>query len=114
MQPDSYDSMAKALANVGLVAQKQNENQLVVSCQECAVWPNRGNSFWLSRKEGVWYLSTWLPAGYEVPSDRDIVALCSACMVGPSAMYRVPAGLVTQFQLRELDEDEYERLFPSG
>ena len=114
MQPDSYDSMAKALAKVGLVAQKRNENQLVVSCQEGAVQPNRGNSFWLSRREGAWYLSTWLPSGYQVPADRDIVALCSACMGGTSAMYRVPAALVMQFQLRELGEDEYERLFGGG
>jgi hypothetical protein len=111
MQPESYGGMRKALAGLGLVGQIQNENQLVVSSQEGAPWPNRGNSFWLSRKQGAWYLSTWLPAGYRIPAGQDIVALCSACMGGPSAMYRVPRELIERFGLQELEENEYERLF---
>ena len=113
MQPDSYDAVTEALAKLGLVGVMQRREQLVVSAQEGPVWPNRSNSFWLSRKQGTWYLSTWLPAGYKVPSDQDLVALCSACMGGPAAMYRVPPELVQRFGLQELDENEYERLFPS-
>src|SRR5260221_256963 len=111
MQPDSYDAVAKALAKHGLVGQMQREDQFVVSSQEGPVWPNRGNSFWLSRKQGTWYLSTWLPAGYRVPADHDLVALCSACMGGPAAMYRVPREVIERFGLQELEENEYERLF---
>jgi hypothetical protein len=77
------------------------------------VWPNRGNSFWLSRKAGAWYLSTWLPVGYRVPPDQDLVALCSACMGGRSAMYRVPPEVIERFGLQELEDNEYERLFSS-
>ncbi len=113
MQPDSYEAMRKALAEVGLVGQKQGEEQLVVSTQEGPVWPNRGNSFWLSHRQRTWYLSTWLPAGYRVPPDQDLVALCAACMSGPSAMSRVPAEVIERFGLQELRENEYERLFPS-
>jgi hypothetical protein len=113
MQPDSYDAVTKVLAKLGLVGELQHEDQLVVSCQEGPVWPNRGNSFWLSRKQGTWYLSTWLPAGYRVPADEDLVELCSACMSGPSAMYRVPPEVIERFRLQELSETEYEKLFPS-
>ena len=114
MQPDSYHSLAKSLEAVGLTAQQQGPDQLVVSCQEGPVWPNRGNSFWLSRKEGAWYLSTWSPVGYGIPADQDIVALCTACMsVENSAMCRVPSDLVSRFQLQELDDDAYERVFLS-
>jgi len=111
MQPDSYDAVAMALAKHGVVGQMQREDQLVVSSQEGPVWVNRGNSFWLSRKEGIWYLSTWLPAGYRIPADQDIVVLCSACMGRPSAMYRVPPEIIDRFGLQELEENEYERLF---
>jgi|SRR6185369_13927182 len=114
MQPDSYDAVTKALAKLGLVGAMQNDDQLVVSSQEGAVWPNRSNSFWLSRKEGIWYLSTWLPAGYKVPADVELIALCMACMGGPSAMYRVPPEIIERFGLQELDENEYERLFPEA
>ena len=111
MQPDSYGAVTKALATLGLAGQMQREDQLVVSSQDGPVWPDRGNSFWLSRKQGTWYLSTWLPAGYRVPADQDLVALCSACMDGPAAMYRVPREVVERFGLQELEENEYERLF---
>ena len=113
MQPGSYDAVREALAKLRLAGQMQGEDQLIVSAQQGPVWPNRGNSFWLSRKQGTWYLSTWLPAGYRVPPDQDLVALCSACMGGSSAMYRVPSEVIERFGLQELDENEYERLFPS-
>jgi hypothetical protein len=90
----------------------RGEDTLVVSCQRGPVWPDRGNSFWLSCKDNVWYLSTWLPVGYRIPGDQDIVALCAACMAGAeSAMYRVPPPLVARFSLHELAETEYDRLF---
>ncbi len=114
MRPDPYDALMQDLAGAGLVGQRQNDDQLVVSRQEGPVWPNRGNSFWVSQKAGVWYLSTWLPAGYRVPAGQDILAVCLACMsVGTSAMWRVPAEIVARFGLEELNETEYERLFQS-
>ena len=113
MQPDSYHTVTEGLAKLGLVGHMQGEDQLVVSAQEGPVWPNRGNSFWLSRKQGTWYLSTWLPAGYKVPPEQDLLAVCSACMGGPSARYRVPPEVVARFGLQELEDSEYERLFPS-
>jgi hypothetical protein len=115
MQSDPYDVLTKALAPAGLIGQRENAgrlSRLIVSSQEGPVWPNRGNSFWLSQKDGVWYLVTWLPACYRVPASQDIVALCSACMlVGTSAMYRVPPEIVASFGLQELDDAEYGRLF---
>lgn len=107
MQPDSYDSMREVLGKVGLTGQMQNEDQLIVSLQVGPVYPDRGNSFWLSLKEGAWYLSTWLPAGYKVPASQDILELCLACMsVGTSAMWRVPAQIVSRFKLQELGDEE--------
>jgi len=106
--------LSQALARLGL-GQMQNEDQLVVSSQEGPVWPNRGNSFWLSHNEGLWYLSTWLPVCYRVPAGQDIVSLCSACMsASSSAMYRVPTDIVARYQLHEIDDREYERLFPKA
>ncbi len=112
MQPDTYDAMIQALSKLGFVGQMQNPDQLVVSSQQGPVWPDRGNSFWLSQKQGSWYLSTWAPVAYKVPTGQDILALCSACMsIGTSAMYEVPSELVDRFGLEQLPEAEYERLF---
>jgi hypothetical protein len=114
MKTDTYDSLQEALAAVGLTGQRRSEDQLIVSSQEGPVWPNRGNSFWLSQKKEVWYLSTWLPAVYRIPESQDTVALCVGCMaVGTIAMYRVPPDLLAHFGLQEIDDEEYERLFPT-
>ena len=114
MQADPYISLTKALATVGLTAQQSRPDQLIVSTQQGPVWPNTGNSFWLSHNQGIWYLSTWLPACYRVPANQDVVALCSACMAAAaSAMYRVPPDIVARFELQEIDDRQYERLFPT-
>lgn len=114
MQPDPYSALTEALAAIGITAQRSRPDQLIVSAQEGPVWPNKGNSFWLSHNEGLWYLSTWLPACYRVPADQDIVSLCSACMsVGSSAMYRLPPDITASYQLQEIDDRQYERLFPT-
>jgi hypothetical protein len=33
--------------------------------------------------------------------------------VGTSAMYRVPPDIVARFELQEIDDRQYERLFPT-
>jgi hypothetical protein len=114
MEPDPYVLLIKALTGLGLVGQRNLPDQLIVSAQQGPMWPNRGNSFVVSHREGVWYLSTWLPAYYRLPPNQDIVQLCSACMaVGSSAMYRVPAELIARFGLVEIDARQYEELFPT-
>jgi len=113
MYPDSYASLTRALDAIGLTGQQIRSDQLVVSARQGVVWPDRGNSFWLSFQRGTWYLSTWLPACYRVPSDQDVVALCSACMeFGTSAMYRVPDEIAARFGLERIPDSEFERLFP--
>jgi hypothetical protein len=114
MQLDPYTALMEALAAVGLTGHRSRPDQLIVSVQQGPVWPDAGNSFWLSYHQGLWYLSTWLPACYRVPANQDVVGLCSACITsGKSAMYRVPPDIVARFQLQEIDDRQYERLFPT-
>jgi hypothetical protein len=110
---DPYESLKRALAGIGLTGQLQNPDQLLISRQEGPVWPERGNSFWVSHKQDVWYLGTWLPVCYKLPTDQDIVDLCAAFMsLGTSARYRVPPEIIERFGLQELDGQEYQLLFP--
>jgi hypothetical protein len=113
MSHDSYASLTNALMVIGLTGQMMRPDQLVVSSQRGAVWPDCGNSFWLSLQSGAWYLSTWLPAHYRIPGDQDVVAVCSACMgLGTSAMYRVPDDIAARFGMELISCDEFDRLFP--
>jgi len=112
---ESYEQLASALATIGLTGQMMRPDQLVVSTQEGPVWPNRGNSFWMSRVDGVWYMSTWGPICYRIPLNDQLISLCSACMLtGTSAMWRVPEEIVARFGLQEIGHVEFTRLFESG
>ena len=114
MKPDPYIPLIQALAGVGLIGQRNLPDELIVSAHPGPVRPGSGNSFVLAHREGVWYLSTWLPVNYRVPANQDVVQLCSACMaVGASPMDRIPPAIVTQFELQEIDAEQYEELFPT-
>ena len=114
MNPDPYIPLIQALAGVGLIGQRDLPDELIVSAQQGPVSPDRGSKFLLSYREGFWYLSTWSPVHYRVSAEQDVVRLCSACMaVGPSAADRVPPEIVAQFELQEIDDREYEDLFPT-
>jgi hypothetical protein len=115
MNPNSYADLTNALQDMGLTGQQKNPDQLIVSTQLGPVWPNRGNSFWLSLQNGTWYLSTWLPACYRIPAGEDVVALCAACMKsGAAAMYRVPDEIIGRFGLELISDDEFQSVFPES
>ncbi len=65
MEADTYAELITALEAAGLTGQRSRPDQLIVSAQQGPVWPDRGNSFWVSHKEGNWFVSTWTPVGYQ-------------------------------------------------
>src|ERR1700730_8096445 len=115
MSHDSYSLLNSALNALGLTGEQRSPHQLVVSAQRGQIWPDGGNSFWLSYQRGAWYLSTWLPACYRIPAGQDIVAVCSACMgFCTSAMYKVPDEIAARFGLERISDNEFDRLFPES
>ncbi len=96
---DPYADLASALANDDICCQFQAAGQLVISRQVGSIWPDRGNSFWVTHSAGHWYLFTWSPVGYRVPDSVDFAAVCRACMAlwKHRAMYRVPREIAELF-----------------
>ncbi len=114
MELDPYLPLIQALAGVGLIGQRNLPDELIVSARQSPGSPDGGNRFVLAYREGVWYLSTWSPVHYRVPAKQDVAQLCSACMAaGASAVDRVPPEIVARFGLLEVDDREYEDLFPT-
>jgi len=104
---DPYQLLAAALAKDGIHCHFQDRGQLVISRQTGPVWPNRGNSFWVTHIKGCWHLFTWAPLGYRVPETADMVDLCRTCMrYGASAMPEVPLVIVQAFKLVKLSDAE--------
>lgn len=107
-----YSAVIKALGERRIEARFQSPDQLVVSLQKGPVWPNAGNSFWISHQNNQWYLCTWVPHCYSVPEATDVVELCSAFVTrGETAQYTVPVDLIERFKLMELDYLEADLLF---
>lgn len=109
-----YTELRDALLGCGIKCGINGRHQITVSVQEGAIWPDRGNSFWVTNATGGWHLFTWSPIGYRVPGDVDLVELCKKCMTrGNSAMHSVPEDIVDEFTLERLDDAEQDLVYAS-
>ena len=61
MNSNPYIALAEALAAAGLTGQRSRPDQLIVSAQQGPVWPNRGNSFWLSQAQPAFEYTAAMP-----------------------------------------------------
>jgi hypothetical protein len=108
----AYTQLAQDLAADGVRCQFQTPGQLVISTQVGPVWPDRGNSFWVTNVSGQWYLFTWAPRGYSLPESDRIAALCRAFMASSAKVEAlVPENLIAEFTLRELSDEEVETVY---
>jgi hypothetical protein len=111
---EEYAPLIAALVDRSISVYFQNPDQLVISTQRGPAFPFAGNSFWVSCKGGRWYLCTWAPVCYELPANADCAALCAAFVTrGRCAQTFVPPDLVQKYGLRQLEGDEFDRLFSS-
>jgi hypothetical protein len=109
---NEYERLAGNLSVDGIECRHQSLDQLVISWQHGPVWPNRGNSFWVTHAGGAWHLFTWTPRGYSVPQTASMESVCRTCLAhGSSAMWEVPADLQQRFGLRELTHNEVNAVF---
>jgi hypothetical protein len=106
---DPYRSLAIELAAHEIRCHFQTRGQMVLSRQMGPIWPDDGNSFWVTRTGNSWYLFTWSPVGYRVPGSVEMAALCRTCMArGDSAMADVPSDIAHAFGLVQLSASEME------
>ena len=107
--------MEPALHERGLCAYRQGPRQLVLSRQRGPVWPDAGNSFWVCRLGGDWYICTWAPHHYRVPQPTSVLDVAEAFVdIDQSAQRHIPAELVMRFGLIETDNDEFDRLWQAN
>jgi hypothetical protein len=106
-----YEQVIQALARRGLQTHFMRPWQLVVSRQTGPPWPDRGNSFWIARLGGNWYVGTWGPFYYRLDDERQLEPFCVAFAdTGTRAQARVPDNLATRFGLVEIDDGDFDTL----
>ena len=100
-----YEKLAAQLRAIGIATHLQNPDQMVVSNRNPAT-PTL-NCFWVSRRNGVWYIGTFLPAVYEIHPDQDPGQACEAVFKSSqTAIYVVDPELAERLKLRRLDVGE--------
>ena len=108
---EAYRPLIEGLRAASISAYFQGADQLVISRQDGGVLPWDGNSFWVSHREGSWYLCTWAPTCYRVPAEANLVRLLHEFTdCGLSAQAVVPSHLVESHHLVELADEEAEQL----
>jgi hypothetical protein len=104
-----YFELEQSLRAKGIGSYFQNENLLVVSNANPAM-PD-SNSFWITCKAGEWYLGTWLPSVYRIPTTADVPVICEAVFnSAPKAVWELDNRLAAELGLRRLTETEIESL----
>ena len=107
MVDPQYATLTRTLLQHGILCQFQTPHQLVISTQTGPVWPDRGNSFWITHAGGGWHLFTWAPIGYRLIDPTRISHLCQAFIQQTArAGGKVPPSLAADFGLIELSDAE--------
>ena len=106
---DEFSEIEQGLRDRGNSAYRQRPRQIFLSRQRGPVRPDAGNSFWICRLGEDWYVCTWAPYYYRVPSSSSVLDVAEAFVdVGKSAQPRVSAELIARFGLVETDYDEFD------
>lgn len=107
----AYADLQQSLAADGIRCQFRTPGQFVISRQVGPIWPDRGNSFWVTYAGGNWNLFTWAPVGYRLPEPARIAELCRAFMGSSDHVAGVPDALVVAFGLVELSHEEVDAVY---
>ena len=73
-----------------------------------------GSSFWIwfCKKTGDWYLCTWCPCYYRIPSKVDLAGLCVECLALQNrAIFELPPDFVYRHNLVEIQEEHFDKLY---
>lgn len=104
---NNYLELEQSLLAKGIGSYLQNPDLLVVSNVNPAM-PN-SNCFWVTNKGGEWFLGTWLPAVYQIPTKKNLSEICEAVFnSAQKAIFEVNETLAAKLNLRRLAETEIE------
>ena len=110
MREEDYAEIKEAVEEAGFFTiLRPNENEIMLVSHRTGERLH-GNSFRVSVKGSRWYLVTWSPVFYEVPSCVDLTALCLDCLrASRTPIPAVPPDIASRYQLVEVSEEEYDR-----
>ena len=101
-----YSDLERILVSEGIRCQFQKPGVFVISRQVGPIWPDRGNSFWVTHCAGHWHLFTWGPRGYRLEDTARIADLCRTFMAySKRAEFAVADEIIQNFNPVCLSEE---------
>lgn len=105
----TYQELGKWLQDHGIGSYFQGDDQLILSGQNPAL-PS-SNCLWVQKKGNEWYIGTWLPAAYRVPTTQDIRYVCETVFRSSArAIYTIEQAITEPLNLRRLTDEEMDEL----
>lgn len=103
-----YESLREQLLPHHLECAIHNRHQMVISTQKgVSIWPNNGNSFWVTRATNNWHIFCWTSIGYSIRDESTLAACCVELIRSQSeAMHSIPEKTLSDFQLTKLTGEE--------
>lgn len=112
---DEYARLVLRLTQLGIYTSRQPHGEFaerVVCATHGSDWGIGGKSFWVTVRNGVWFIVSWAPHFYRVPERSDIVDVVEgALQLAVDQYYDVPTGVKAQYDLVEIEEEEF---YPDG
>lgn len=102
----SYSDVSKSLRARGIATHSNGDNNWQMVCSTGDFWtgPFSSSSVWMAKDAESWYIVTWAPVCYRIPSEADLISVCADVLSSsPTALYRIPTDLVSKYGLIELE-----------
>jgi hypothetical protein len=111
-----YDALTRAIREAGFfwsgIEDRGTWHRITVCSERRPDGRLGGNSFWVSRIDGQWYLGTWRPSLYRLPDEERVAELCITWLSRAPAPTRFDFDmrLKAEFHLELVDEDAFDEL----
>lgn len=108
-----YKYLLEVFASRDVNAYLIRPEQLVISTS-ADVNPNpfTCNSFWITHRSDIWYISTWANRAYLFQKKNLLVDCCLDCLkLSSSTISKIPSQICSKYYLVEIPDEEWSRLF---
>ncbi len=111
---EDYDALARAVADAGFFTNGVEDHgawhRTCVCSKRRPDGRLNGNSFWVSRRPGGWYLGTWGPCLYRLADESRLAELCIRWLshAPDSVRYDFDDWLKSEFGLVPVSDKEFE------
>ena len=112
-EKDIREGLIQAITDAGFFSKSRDVAEYPVSiicAQREPVAQDNGLSFWVTNAKSQWHLCSWLYRYWKIPNKSSVIDVCVGYLNSGTDTGCPPESLVKQFQLEEINLDEFKLL----